>query len=166
VVDAGQVFAKNRLAVIVPKDNPAAIASPFDLAKTGVKLVIAEEGVPVGDYARQVFKNLEVPRGGVGFADNILGNVVSNEANVKAVVTKVQLGEADAGIAYVTDVTPDVAADITIIPIEDAYNVIATYPIAVTTNAGNTDVAQAFIDFILSAEGQQILESYGFLPPQ
>ena len=167
VVDAGQVFAKNRLAVIVPKDNPANIQSPCDLMTSGVKLVVAEEGVPVGDYARQAFANLDVDAAcGAGYSNAVLGNIVSNEANVKAVVTKVQLGEADAGIAYVTDVTPDVAGDITIVPIEDAYNVIATYPIAVTTNAGSADVAQAFIDFLLSAEGQQILASYGFLPAQ
>ena len=167
VVDAGQVFAKNRLAVIVPKDNPANIQSTCDLMTSGVKLVVAEEGVPVGDYARQAFANMDVDAAcGAGYSDGVLGNIVSNEANVKAVVTKVQLGEADAGIAYVTDVTPDVAGDITIIPIEDAYNVIATYPIAVTTSAGDADLAQAFIDFVLSTEGQDILESYGFLPPQ
>jgi molybdate transport system substrate-binding protein len=167
VVDAGKVFVTNRLAIIVPKANPANITTPFDLKKSGIKLVIAEEGVPVGDYARQIFTNLEAgPQGGTGFADKVLGNVVSNEANVKAVVSKVQLGEADAAIAYVTDVAPDVASDITIVPIADTYNVIASYPIAVTTNAGNAGAASAFIDYLLSSPGQLILQSYGFLPPR
>jgi molybdate transport system substrate-binding protein len=167
VIDAGQIFARNRLAVIVPAGNPANIQSPCDLMNSGVKLVVAEDGVPVGDYARDSFVNLDAGAAcGAGFSDAALANIVSNEANVKAVVTKVQLGEADVGVVYVTDVTPDVEADITIIPIEDAYNVIATYPIAVTTEADSPDVAQAFIDFILSADGQAILGSYGFLAPQ
>ena len=166
VVDAGQVFAKNRLAVIVPKDNPAGIQSPCDLDNSGVKLVIAEEGVPVGDYARQVVRQpgSSMRRAESASPNVVLGNIVSNEANVKAVVTKVQLGEADAGIAYVTDVTPDVAGDITIIPIEDAYNVIATYPIAVTTNAGSPDVAQAFIEFLLSARDSRFCKATASCP--
>lgn len=167
VVDAGKTFVKNKLAVIVPKDNPANITSPFDLAKSGIKLDLAATGVPAGDYARQIFTNMEGdPQGGAGFSDKVLANVVSNEANVKDVVAKVQLGEVDAGVAYVTDVTPDVSSDITLVTIPDSLNVIATYPIAVTTDAGNADLAQAFIDFILSPAGQQILQGYGFLPPQ
>jgi len=167
VVDAGKTFVKNKLAVIVPKDNPANITSPFDLAKSGIKIDLAQEGVPAGDYARQIFVNMEGdPQGGAGFSDKVLANVVSNEANVKDVVAKVQLGEVDAGIAYVTDVTADVAGDITLVAIPDSLNVIATYPIAVTTDAGNADLAQAFIDFILSPPGQQILQGYGFLPAQ
>jgi len=164
VVDGGTTFAKNKLAVIVPKDNPGHIATPFDLADAGLKLVLAEEGVPAGDYAREIFKNMEAgSQGGPGFAGKVRANVVSNEANVKAVVGKVQLGEADAGIVYVTDVTPDVAGDITLISIPDTLNVIATYPIAVTSNASHAGVAQAFIDFILSDRGQAMLEQNGFI---
>jgi molybdate transport system substrate-binding protein len=88
---------------------------------------------------------------------------VSNEPNVKAVVTKVQLGEADAGIAYVTDVTADVAQDISLIEIPDDKNVVAVYPVAVTSEAAEPDIAAAFIDFILSDEGQAILQEHGFL---
>jgi molybdate transport system substrate-binding protein len=165
VVNAGTTFARNTLAVIVPKSDPGNIVSPFDLAKSGLKLVLAQQGVPAGDYARQIFQNMEAdPRGGAGFADKVLANLVSEEANVKAVVTKVQLGEADAGIAYVTDVTPDVAGDVMLIEIPDSLNVIAAYPIAVTSNAGEPEIARAFIKFILSARGQQILEGHGFLP--
>jgi molybdate transport system substrate-binding protein len=167
VVDAGKTFVKNRLAVIVPHDNPANITSPFDLAKSGVKLDLVQQGVPAGDYARQIFMKMEAdPLGGAGFSDKVLGNVVSNEANVKEVVSKVQLGEVDAGIVYVTDVTADVASAITLVTIPDSLNVVATYPIAVVKDAGNVLLAQALVDFILSAPGQQILQRYGFLPAQ
>ena len=167
VVDAGKTFVRNKLAVIVPHDNPANITSPFDLAKSGVKLDLAQQGVPAGDYARQIFMKMEAdPQGGAGFSDKVLANVVSNEANVKDVVAKVQLGEADAGVAYVTDVTPDLARDITLVTIPDSLNIIAAYPIAVVKDAGNVLLAQAFVDFILSAPGQQILQRYEFLPAQ
>ncbi|HYM15346.1 MAG TPA: molybdate ABC transporter substrate-binding protein [Dehalococcoidia bacterium] len=164
VRDAGVPFAKNRLVIIVPKSNPAAIASAMDLVKTGVKLVLAQQGVPVGDYARQSIAKLGADAGyGAAFSRKVLANVVSEEPNVKAVVTKVQLGEADAGIAYVTDVTAGVAGDVTMLPIDDQFNVIATYPIAITRHAGKRDVAQAFIDFVLSDTGQGVLKRYGFI---
>jgi len=167
VVNAVTTFARNKLAVIVPKSNPGSIASPFDLARPGLKLVLAQRGAPAGDYARQILQNMEAdPRGGAGFADKVLANLVSEEANVKAVVSKIQLGEADAGIVYVTDVTPDVAGDVMLIEIPDSLNVIATYPIAITSDAGEPKIAKAFIGFLLSAQGQQILEGHGFLPAQ
>ncbi|HEY8173793.1 MAG TPA: extracellular solute-binding protein, partial [Dehalococcoidia bacterium] len=94
----------------------------------------------------------------------VLSNLVSEEPNVKAVVTKIQLGEADAGIVYVTDVTAGVTEDINQVAIADEFNVIATYPIAVTSDAGSAAAAQAFIDFVLSETGQAILEEHGFVP--
>lgn len=164
VRDAGMPFVKNRLVIIVPKSNPAAIASPKDLAKPGLKLVLAQRGVPVGDYARQSLAKFGADASyGSDFSRKVLANLVSEEPNVKAVVTKVQLGEADAGIVYVTDVTAGVAGDITMLPIEDRFNVIATYPIAITKDAGNPDVARAFVDFVLSDEGQGVLKRYGFI---
>ncbi len=167
VTDAGRTFARNKLAVIVPKSNPANIVSPFDLARSGLRLVLAQQGVPAGDYAREVLRNMEAdPRGGAGFADKVLVNVVSEEANVKAVVSKLQLGEADAGIAYVTDVTPDVAGDVTLIAVPDSLNVVAMYPIAITSGAAEPNIARAFIQFVLSAQGQQVLQRHGFLPAQ
>jgi molybdate transport system substrate-binding protein len=165
VEDAGTPFAKNRLVIIVPKDNPAKVASARDLAKPDVKLVLAGRDVPVGNYGRQSLdKYAADPAYGADFNTKVLANLVSEEPNVKAVVTKVQLGEADAGIVYVTDVTKDVQGDISALPIEDQYNVIATYPIAVTKDAGEPDVAQAFIDYILSDTGQATLKDYGFIP--
>ncbi len=164
VADAGTVFAHNRLAIIVPKDNPAKIATPADLAKSGLKLVLAQKSVPVGNYARQSLAAFDGKESyAADFDAQVLRNLVSEETNVKAVVTKVQLGEADAGIVYVTDVTAGVAGDIAQIAIPDTYNVIAAYPIGVTTHASNSATARAFIDFLLSDAGQAILAKNGFL---
>lgn len=150
-------FAQNRLAIIVPVDNPAGIENLNDLTEDGVQLVLAAEGVPAGDYAREIFQN-------AGISTTALANVVSNEEDVKVVITKVMSGEADAGIGYVTDVTPDVAGQITLAPIPDEVNVIATYPIAVVTGSEEADLAQDFVDYVLG-DGQQTLAEYGFLPP-
>jgi molybdate transport system substrate-binding protein len=164
VHDVGKVFVKNSLVIITPKNNPAGIAAPVDLKKSGLKLVVAAPEVPVGNYARQAFALMDKdPAYGAGFADAVLKNVVSNESNVKQVVAKVQLGEADAGIVYGTDVTKDVAPDLKQIAIPASVNVIAEYPIALTKTPGNAAVAQAFIDFVLGPDGQAILKQYGFV---
>lgn len=150
-------FARNRLAILVPADNPAGIEDLHDLTEDRVQVVLAAEGVPAGDYARQVLEN-------AGISDAVLANVVSNEEDVKGVITKLIAGDADAGIAYVTDVTPDVADRISLIPIPDAVNVVATYPIAVVTGSQEADLAQNFVDHVLG-DGQRTLAAYGFLPP-
>ena len=148
-------FARNVLVVIVPAGNPAGLASIDDLAKPGIKLVLAAEGVPVGDYAREMLAN-------AGIADEALGNVVSNEDDVKGVVQKVALGEADAGIVYRTDVTPAVAGDLEVIDVPDGVNVVAVYPIAAV--AGAPASAREFVAYVLGP-GQETLEAAGFLPP-
>ena len=149
-------FAKNRLTIIVPKDNPAGIEDIGDVAEDSVKLVIAAEGVPAGDYAREIFEN-------AGISKAALANVVSNAEDVRAVVTSVASGEADAGVVYVTDVTADVTDQVTQIEIPDDINVIATYPIAVVNDTQETDLAASFVDYVLGP-GQQTLAEYGFLP--
>ncbi len=165
VRDAGVAFVRNRLTIIVPKTNPANIQAPADLARPGVKLVLAADGVPVGTYARQALAKMAAdPAFGRDFARRALANVVSNEADVKAVVAKVQLGEADAGIVYTSDVTQAIAPDLYKVAIPDAYNVIADYPVAITKEAKRPDAAQAFIDFLLSPNGQAILALNGFTP--
>ena len=160
-----QVFTQNRLAIVVPKDNPAGIESPADLAKEGVKLVLAQAEVPVGQYARQSIctAGLDTATYGDGFVDGVGANIVSEEDNVKAVLAKVQLGEADAGIVYTTDVTAELALDVLVIEIPAAINVIAKYPIAPVTD-GNAELAAAFIDYVLGEEGQATLAEYGFEP--
>ncbi len=160
-----QIFVHNSLVIITPKDNPAGIESPADLKKSGLKLVLADPQVPVGNYAREMLQNLEQsPDYGAGFSDAVLANLVSNEANVKDVVAKVELGEADAGVVYGTDVTQEVAPDLKVIQIPDQYNVIADYPIAATSDAKNPTVAKAFVDFVLSSDGQAIMQKYNFVP--
>lgn len=163
VVDGDPVvFAQNRLAIVVPNDNPAGIAVPVDLANEGIKLVIANPDVPAGQYALDALDKMsESPEFGADFRERVERNIVSHEDNVRQVVAKVQLGEADAGIAYITDITPDVADAVTLIEIPDALNVAADYPIA-PVEGGNITLAQTFIDFLLSPAGQEIMKEHGF----
>jgi molybdate transport system substrate-binding protein len=151
------IFARNHLVVITPADDPAGIGSLEDVARPGVTLVLAAEGVPAGDYARQILAH-------AGIADAALSNVVSNEEDVKGVVQKMLLGEADAGIVYATDVTPEVASQVRVVPISDDVNVIATYPIAVLNGSAETGLAARFVGYILGS-GQEVLRGDGFLPP-
>jgi molybdate transport system substrate-binding protein len=157
-------FAFNRLVIIVPADNPAGLSAPVDLANDGVKFVTTPEEVPIGQYTRQMLDAMSAdPASGADFRARVEDNIVSLEENVRAVVTKVQLGEADAGVVYLSDVTPDVAADLEVIEVPEEFNVIAEYPIA-SVEGGDAALAQAFIDFALSADGQAILEAWGFTP--
>ena len=161
LADTARVFLTNQLLVILPAGNPANIQSLDQLANTGIKLVLAAEEVPVGKYARQVLDNLNAIYG-VEFTDEVLANVVSNEDNVKQVVTKVQLGEADAGIVYISDAVA--VPGLKTIEIPGEYNVIARYPIAPLTAAQQPDLAARFIAYIFSADGQAILQKWGFTP--
>jgi molybdate transport system substrate-binding protein len=159
--DASQVFAHNHLVVILPPDNPAGLATLADLARPGLKLVLAAEDVPVGRYARQTLENLSAAYG-LDYGMQVLANVVSNETTVKQVVTKVSLGEADAGIAYRSDIVA--APDLKTIDIPAEYNVTAEYPIALLEQAAHPEQAREFIQFVLSPEGQAILQRWGFIP--
>ncbi|MBK8824913.1 MAG: molybdate ABC transporter substrate-binding protein [Anaerolineales bacterium] len=159
--DIAQVFLTNKLVVILPADNPAALEKLEDLANPGIKLVLAAEEVPVGKYSRQAFDLMDASFG-TGFKDKVLANVVSNEDNVKQVVAKVQLGEADAGIVYTSDAIA--APDLKTIEIPADLNVIAKYPIAPLVNSENTELAAQFIEYVLSAEGQSVLAKWGFAP--
>jgi len=121
-----------------------------------VKLVLAAAGVPAGDYARAILQN-------AGVSKAALANVVSNEEDDQSVVAKVLSGDADAGIVYVTDLTPDTSGKVTLVSIPVALNVIATYPIAVVTGSQEVNLAKRFVDYVLG-DGQQTLAQYGFLP--
>jgi molybdate transport system substrate-binding protein len=145
-------FASNLLQIVVEEGNPKDVKGLDDLSRNDLKVVLAAEEVPAGKYAKQVL-------GQAG----VRVQPVSLEDNVKAVVTKVSLGEADAGIVYVTDVTGGDKVEGVDIPEEQ--NVVATYPIATVEASRRQDQAQAFVDLVRSAEGQQVLESFGFLPP-
>ncbi len=161
--ESSQIFLNNKLVVILPANNPAGIDSLEDLANAGIKIVFAAEEVPVGKYTREA---LDLMNGSFGadFKDKVLANVVSNEDNVKQVVAKIQLGEADAGIVYTSDAVA--APELQTIEIPAELNVIAKYPIAPLVESANADLAQAFIAYVLSDEGQAILQKWGFAAPQ
>jgi molybdate transport system substrate-binding protein len=156
------VFARNRLVVIVPATNPARVSTFRDLAQPKLKLDLANAKAPVGNYSRQAIACAAADYG-PDFAQRVLGNIVSEEDNVKQVVTKIQLGEADAGIVYVSDVTAKMRGQVLTVPIPEACHQPVTYPIAPTKAAANRVAAEAFIAFVLSAEGQAILQQHGFL---
>jgi molybdate transport system substrate-binding protein len=171
VTDAGlaaapKTFAKNHLVLVTPKGSTAGVTSPADLAKAGLKVVLAAPTVPVGGYARATFAKLSGTNGyPADFPAAVEKNVVSNELDVKAVVTKVALGEADAGVVYSTDVTQSVASKLTVIPFPSSVAPDIEYPIAVLKDAPDAKAAQAFIEYILSPEGQSFLRARGFVAP-
>jgi molybdate transport system substrate-binding protein len=158
-----ETFVYNRLVLVVPQDNPANITTLQDLAMPGVRLILADRVVPVGQYSLDFLaKASALPEFTATFSASVLSNVVSYEDNVRTVLTKVALGEGDAGIVYTTDAALD-ASSILQIAIPDDLNTIASYPIAPIADSANPTLAEAFIDFVLGAEGQAILVKYGFI---
>jgi molybdate transport system substrate-binding protein len=153
LVGAPKVFASNLLQIVVEKGNPKGVKGLSDLARGELKVVLAAPDVPAGKYAKQALDKA-----------GVTVQPVSQEDNVKAVVTKVALGEADAGIVYVTDVSAG-GDKVEGVDIPTGPNVTATYPIATLKASKNQQQAQAFVDLVLSDQGQRVLEGYGFLPP-
>jgi molybdate transport system substrate-binding protein len=146
-------FASNLLRIVVAKGNPKAIKGLSDLSNPDLKVVLAAPEVPAGKYAQQALA-----------AQHVTVKPVSLEDNVKAVVTKVSLGEADAGIVYVTDVTAG-GDRVEGVDVPNDQNVPATYSIATVKAGTHQSQAQAFVDMVRSDQGQQVLSSFGFLPP-
>jgi molybdate transport system substrate-binding protein len=146
-------FAANSGEIMVESGNPKNIKSVADLANSSLKVVTCAPDVPCGALATEIFKNA-----------GVTVKPVSQEQNVGGVVTKVTLGEADAGIVYVTDVKAN-GSKTTGVPIPDNQNQVTDYPIAPIKGAPNAAAATAFISYVLGPAGQQILESFGFLPP-
>jgi molybdate transport system substrate-binding protein len=160
-----RTFARNRLVLIMPADNPANVTAVRDLATPGLRFVVAAPGVPVRDYTDLMLARLaSVATYGNAYRDAVNANIVSEEDNVRQVLLKVALGEADAGIVYQSDVTPDSADQVQVIPIPSVINSTARYPIAITNDTASPELASAFVDYVLSAEGQAILVKWGFLP--
>jgi molybdate transport system substrate-binding protein len=150
------VFTRNTLVVVVPKANPAHIRSIYDLAKPGVKLVVADPGVPVGSYTLQILKNMKL-------SGPVLQNVVSRETDVREVLAKVVLGEADAGFVYSTD-AKTVAGKVKVIKVPARAKPNVQYGICVVTMSSDKPDAQRFIKKVLSKSGQARMRQYGFLP--
>jgi len=157
------IFATNHLVVIVPAVNPGGVEQIGDLAKPGLKLVLAAPGVPVRVYTDRALAALD-SRGAYGahFAQRVYANLASEEQNVRQVSAKVALGEADAGIVYTSDVTPDIAGQVRQIEVPDWANPLAKYPIALVAHAPHSSIGQDFIQFVLSSQGQAILAQWGF----
>lgn len=155
---AGRVdFAKNRLVVVTPANDPGRVSTIEDLAKPGVQVVLAAEGVPLGDYAREALTN-------AGILDATIANVVSNEEDAAGVLAKIASGEADAAIVYVSDLTATSAEGLRSVPIRDDVNVIATYPIAVVVGSASPHLAEPFVELVTSSAGQGLLQEHGFEP--
>jgi molybdate transport system substrate-binding protein len=155
VVERPVTFTSNRLALIVPRSNPAGIRSVYDLKRKPVKLVIAAPSVPVGDYTRTVLRKMALL--------SVLSKVVSQESDVRAVTTKVALGQADAGFVYVTDARA-VRDQVTVVRIPAWAQPRVRYEIAVVSRSNRKAAARAWIKRLLSPRGQRALRSYGFLP--
>jgi molybdate transport system substrate-binding protein len=157
-------FAGNKLTVIVPTANPAGIKTPADLARPGVKVIAAGDAVPITKYATQLVANLATESGYPSdFAAKYTANIASKEDNAKAIVAKIELGEGDAGIVYVTDAKA--STKITTVAVPDTANVPATYAGVVVKASANASSARAFLDWFAGADGKKILAGFGFLPP-
>lgn len=157
-------FAGNTLTIIVPADNPAGIGTPADLATEGLRIIAAGDEVPITTYAAQLVGNIAAEPGApADFAAAYAANVVSKEDSVSGVVSKVELGEGDAGIVYVTDATA--AEGVEAIAVPDAVNVLATYAGVVVGASSNQEAAAAFLRWLAGPDGQAILSEFGFQRP-
>lgn len=171
VVAAGDVisgtqraFARNRLVVVIPPDNPAELRGLADLGRPDLKMVLAAKAVPAGSYALAFLGKASAhPDFTPAYSATVMANVVSFEDDIVGVLGKVAQGEADAGIVYLSDVSGPAAPKVGRIDIPEALNVIATYPIAPLANAQHPDLAQAFVDHVLSPQGQAVLVKHGFM---
>ncbi|AWV90313.1 molybdate ABC transporter substrate-binding protein [Bradymonas sediminis] len=159
LVGAPALFAHNRLVIVTPPDNPAGIASAEDLPKAE-RLVVGADEVPVGMYT-QAFLTRAAKSFGGDYREKVERDIVSREANVRLVLTKVSMGEADAGVVYRTDALQR-GEQVHTVEIPDALNIRADYPVAVPTQSPRPALAQRWIDFVLSEQGQTILAKQGF----
>lgn len=157
-------FARNALAIIVPADNRAAISSPADLARPGIKVIAAGDEVPITRYATEAIANLAaLPGYPADFADRYAANVASREENVKAVVGKIELGEGDAAIVYATDAMA--SSKVSTVAIPPGANVTASYAGVVVKSSANARAARAFLDWLAGPDGAAVLGDFGFQPP-
>ena len=158
-----RIFASNRVALIVPAANAARVQSLDDLAQPDLRLVLALPGTPIRAYTDYLLQAAAAERDERYLADT-LANLKSEEANVRLVLTKVLLGEADAAFVYHSDITPDIADQILVITTPERYQSEIAYPIAVLSHSRQPSLAAAYVDFVLSRAGQAILERWGLAP--
>lgn len=159
VADAGElsgeaeIFVTNSLQIAVPTGNPAGVTGLEDFAREELLIGLCVEDVPCGDFGRQALDNA-----------GVTPSIDTNEPDVRALLTKIEAGELDAGITYVTDVL-STSGTVEGLEIPAEVNVVAEYPIATLAGAPNPVTATAWMEFVLSDEGQAILTSYGFISP-
>ncbi len=158
-----EVFVKNREVIMVPRDNPANIQEFQDVAKPGVRLVLAQEDVPAADYAVEILGKANSEYGS-SFEEDVLSNIVSREADVRASVNRVVVGDADATFGYASDYTPDIRDRVAVIQIPPDLNIIATYPVAALKDAEDPELAREWVELVTSEEGQRVLEKWNFEP--
>jgi molybdate transport system substrate-binding protein len=161
-VAAPKIFARNEPVIVVAKEAAATIRSLADLP-AAARIVIGAPEVPVGHYTLQILENASAGPLGKDFRARVEARVASRELNVKQVLGKVSLGEADAGVVYRSDAYGKAGLVVVEIPAE--VNVVAEYPLAVVSGAAHPRLAQAWVDFVLSEAGQQHLRGAGFRPP-
>ncbi len=158
-----EIFVKNREVVMVPKGNPANIRRFRDVAKPGVRLVLAGKDVPAADYALQILGKANKEYG-TDFEKDVLSNVVSRESDVRASVNRVVVGDADATFGYASDYTPDIRDRVKVVPIPPDLNIVATYPIATLDDAKTPELARKWVELVTSEEGQRVLRKWNFEP--
>jgi molybdate transport system substrate-binding protein len=161
LADRVQVFARNKLIVILPPNNPAQIQTLADLAKPGLRLLIGVPDIPIGSATLSMLDTLNASIA-PDYKDRVLANVASQEVGVKPIVSKISLGEADAGIVYVSDAVA--APTLATLEIPDESNVLVVFTIAPVAASAHPEAAAAFAAFVLSDESQALLTTYGFLP--
>jgi molybdenum ABC transporter molybdate-binding protein len=163
LIDDFKPVSKGHLVIVVQKNNPLSIHSVQDLGSKQLKLIIGVDSVPIGKYTRKVFENAGHDYG-ANFSKNVISHVVSMETNVKQVLQKVAMGEADAGLVYRTDVTKSFADKVQIIDIDKKYNVQSTNYISVLKNAPHPKMANEVMKLMLSEDGQSLFRKYGYDP--
>ena len=154
LVQKPAVFATNQLVVIVPRSNPGHLSSVYDLRRSGLRIVIGDKTAPIGSYTRQILDAL-------GITADVMKNVVSEETDVKGIVAKVALGEADAGFVYVTD-SKAVASKVRVVPLPAWAQPPIRYEVAVVKGSANQPAARAFVKKVLSKRGRLLLQRAGF----
>ena len=164
LVNTPQTFAKNKVVIIIPANNPGNIKTLHDLANKGVKIAVAGPSVPVGNYTLEVLSKMgQSSEYGPAYESAVKANFVTQETSVSGVVQKVELGEVDAGYVYVSDAY-SAGSKVSSIDIPDQFNILADYPIATVKDSKNLSTAESYVQYVLSPDGQAILAKYHFIP--
>ena len=162
IVASPSTLVRNDLVLAIPADNPADLETTADLAREGLRLVLAAPGVPIRSYSDQLLEQLAQSHD-YDLAD-VMANVVSEESNVRQVLLKIALGDADAGFVYSSDITPSLAALVSTIPLPVNASGAAVYPVAIVSGSELPEAAARYVNFLLSPAGQRIMVDNGFRP--